>query len=87
MIFRSTIYSELMRKILFLFVLRTIGFIKGHRAQWANGALIVAGGDKDGGRQMSSETCTVDEKGEFTCVKVSPSLTNSYWVVCTLQYQ
>ena len=60
---------------LFLFVLRITGFIiKGLQAQWANGALIVAGGIVDGETQASSETCTLNEKGEFTCNNISPLL-------------
>ena len=60
---------------LFLFVLRITGFIiKGHQTQWANGALIVAGGTVDGETQASSETCILNEKGEFTCNNISPSL-------------
>ena len=38
-----------------------------------NGALIVVGGYLE---VFSSETCTVDENGEFICVDISPSLDN-----------
>ena len=58
--------------------------LKGHQAQWANGALIVAGGDKDGGTQMSSEKCTLNTNNDFTCINVTPLLTNSYFGVSFL---
>ena len=43
---------------------------KAHRAEWANGALIVAGG----WGERSSEKCTLDESGMFTCVDITPTL-------------
>ena len=48
--------------------------LKGHQAQWVNGALIVAGGD-DG---LSSEKCTLNKKDEFTCINITALLTDSY---------
>ena len=53
------------------FVFQSYRFnFKRHRAEWANGALIVAGswGEK------SSEKCTMSESGMFTCVDITPTL-------------
>ena len=53
------------------FVFQSYRFnFKRHRAEWANGALIVAGGWDI----KSSEKCTISESGMFTCVDISPSL-------------
>ena len=46
--------------------------LKRHQAEWANGALIVAGGS----REKSSEKCTMNENDEFECVDISPILYN-----------
>ena len=45
---------------------------KGHRAQWLNGVMIVAGGISN---NMATESCKLNEKyGDFDCVDISPSL-------------
>ena len=47
---------------------------KDDRADWANGALMVAGGEFIGFDRGSSESCTLDEGGQFTCVDISPTI-------------
>ena len=55
------------------FVFQSYRFnFKRHRAEWANGALIVAGGWDI----KSSEKCTISESGMFTCVDITSTLYN-----------
>ena len=50
----------------------TDSILKAHQAERTNDDLIVAGGRA----KKSSELCTLNESGQFTCVDISPLLDN-----------
>ena len=57
----------------YFFVFETYRFnFKDHQAVWANDALIVAGGLN----AKSSEKCTINKSGMFTCADILPTLEN-----------
>lgn len=60
------------RQVLSFIVFILLSNFKSHRAEWLDGAMIVAGGNSG---TLSTESCTLDENGVFNCVDISPSLT------------